>query len=427
LNDPIWAPLPGANPTTLASRAIERCRALAGFSESATGTTRTFLSPPMHQVHRALRVCMTALNMEVSVDAVGNLHGLHRSISPAPAGRLLIASHLDTVPNAGAYDGILGVMLGLALVEALQDRRLPYEIEVIGFSEEEGVRFGVPFLGSRALVGSLSADLLELADGQGVTVADAITHFGLDPAAIAAASYANLTQRPRGYLEFHIEQGPVLESLNLPLAVVEAIAGQSRFHIAFHGQANHAGTTPMTLRRDALACAAEWVTEVERLGRSTPGLVATVGRLQVNPGAGNVVPGRVDASLDIRHAKDHFRHTAAEQLLGAARSLADARAIQVTIESLLDQPAVPCDPHLGQLLNKAIAATGQPPHAMVSGAGHDAMIVAPHFPTAILFLRSPGGISHHPSESVLLPDVSAAIEAGLYFLDELEKDTKKEL
>ena len=421
MNDPLWMPTPG--PADLAQRAIERCLALGRFSESNTGITRTFLSPPMHQVHDALRGCGDALGMETSIDAAGNLHGLYRGNMPNSRGpnarRLIIASHLDTVPQAGAYDGILGVVLGYALIEALGGRRLAYDVEVIGFSEEEGVRFGVPFLGSRALAGTFFPDLLSVKDPQGVSVRQAIIDFGLNPDEIAAAAYSHPVM---AYLEFHIEQGPVLESLHLPLAIVEAIAGQSRFAIAFTGQANHAGTTPMALRRDALAGAAEWILEVERVGQATPSLVATVGRLLVPSGAGNIVPGRVETSLDVRHAQDRVRLAAAQSLLDVGRQIARRRQLSFEATPLLDQAAVPCDPHLIALLERSLSLAGYAPHTMASGAGHDAMVVAPCFPTAMLFLRSPGGISHHPSETVLAGDVAAAIETGRHFLSELEKE-----
>ncbi len=405
-------------PADLANRAIERCLALGRFSESDTGITRTFLSPPMHQVHDALRGFGDALNMETSIDAVGNLHALYRSTMPH-ARRLIIASHLDTVPQAGAFDGILGVVLGYALIEALGGRRLSYDVEVIGFSEEEGVRFGVPFLGSRALAGTFSPDLLAITDRESISVGQALADFGLNPNEIAAATYSHPV---RAYLEFHIEQGPVLESLHLPLAIVEAIAGQSRFAISFNGQANHAGTTPMALRRDALAGAAEWILEVERVGQATPCLVATVGRLLVPAGAGNIIPGHVEATLDVRHAHDRVRLAAAQSLLDVGRQIAQKRGLQFGATPLLDQAAVLCDRHLMALLHRSLSLAGYAPHTMVSGAGHDAMVVAPCFPTAMLFVRSPGGISHHPAETVLPADVAAAIETGLHFLNELEKE-----
>src|SRR5215510_3013826 len=210
-----------------AQEVIDLCRKLAGFTEEPGHTTRTFLSPPMRDVHRELGTRMEQLGMSVSVDAAGNLHGLYPARTPA-ARRVIIASHLDTVPDAGAFDGILGVVMGIALVDSLTSLRMPFAIEVVGFSEEEGVRFGVPFIGSRALAGTVDDALLSQRDAQGTSVADAIRSFGLDPARLPEAK---LSENTLGYLEFHIEQGPVLESLNYPLGVVENIVGQSRLHV----------------------------------------------------------------------------------------------------------------------------------------------------------------------------------------------------
>jgi allantoate deiminase len=388
---------------------IERCRILAQFSEEPGFTTRTFLSEPMHQVHACLRGWMERAGMSVVIDHAGNLRGLYSS-ERASAQRLFIGSHLDTVPCGGAFDGILGVVLGVALIERLGGRRLPFDIEVIGFSEEEGVRYGVPFIGSRALIGDVDDELLARIGG-------AITAFGLDPSRIGEAQP---TADALGYLEFHIEQGPVLESLDLPLGVVEAISGQSRLDVVFEGQANHAGTTPMNLRRDALAGAAEWIGTVEHEAHAVPGAVATVGRIAVSPGASNVIPGSATTSLDVRHADDAVRHELVARLLRCAEKIAASRCLTVSWEQRLDQPGVAMDFALVQLLERAVASTGRPIHRMPSGAGHDAMIVARRMPAAMLFLRSPGGISHHPDESVLAEDVAAALEVGTGFLKELE-------
>ena len=369
----------------------------------------------MHDVHRLLRDRMEGLGMLVTVDAVGNLRGLNPGLDGG-APRLLIGSHLDTVPDAGAFDGVLGVIIAIALVEALGGRRLRHAIEVVGFSDEEGVRFGVPFLGSRALAGNFDPALLDRRDETGKTVGDAIRDFGLDPSLIPSAALANNVV---GYLEFHIEQGPVLENLGLPLGVVETIAGQSRVEVRFAGRANHAGTTPMNLRRDALAGASEWIGSVEHEALQTPGLVATVGQIDVSPGAGNVIPGEARASLDIRHADDAVRLSALDAVLKAAQLIADRRRLVMQSETRLNQPAVACDPGLVASLRSAVEATGYEVHRMVSGAGHDAMVLAEKVPTAMLFLRSPGGISHHPDESVQPEDVEAALRVGLQFLEDL--------
>ena len=330
---------------------------------------------------------------------------------------LYLGSHIDTVPDAGAFDGVLGVVLAIALVEKIGTKPLPFAIEVVAFSEEEGVRFGMPFIGSRALAGTLDAYALERRDSQGKTVMDVIRDFGLDPSRIPEAQINSSTL---GYLEFHIEQGPVLEHLGFPLGIVKSIVGQSRFEIAFAGQANHAGTTPASLRRDALAGAAEWIGCVERQACATPDLRATVGYLDVKPGAYNVIPGSARATLDVRHEKDEIRSEAATFLLRTAEQIAQRRGLQVTWERRMDQPAIPLDLPLTSALERAVVRAGFPVHRMTSGAGHDAMIMAQHCPAAMLFLRSPGGISHHPDETVLAEDVAAALATGAEFLKEME-------
>jgi allantoate deiminase len=399
-----------------AREVIDLCRRLAQFTEEPGHTTRTFLSPPMRDVHRELGARMEQLGMAVSVDAVGNLRGYYPARTPA-ARRLIIGSHLDSVPHAGAFDGVLGVVMGLAVVEALTSLRMPFALEVIGFSEEEGVRFGAPFIGSRALMGSLDDQMLVLRDRAGTTVAEAIRSFGLDPARLPEA---RLAENTLGYLEFHIEQGPVLESLNYSLGVVEGIVGQSRFNVRFTGKAGHAGTTAMKLRRDALAGAAQWIALVEREALAVPDVVATVGRMEIEPNAGNVIPAVVRASLDVRHAQDAVRHQAVERMLEGAKQIAGQRGLTVAWEQQLDQSAVAMDATMVAMLAEAVKRAGYPVHRMPSGAGHDAMIVAQQIPAAMLFLRSPGGVSHHPDENVLVEDVTAALNAGMRFLEQWE-------
>ncbi len=258
---------------------------------------------------------MEAAGMTVQVDAIGNIRGFWPGPTPESP-RLLIGSHLDTVPNAGAFDGILGVVLGVAIVEELKGQHLPFAIEVIGFSEEEGVRFSKPFLGSLALVGNLDAETLARTDRSGISVAEAIQAYGLDPMQLPAAVLANETF---AYFELHIEQGPVLESEDISLGIVEALVGQTRMELVFAGQANHAGTTPMHLRHDAMAAAAEWIVAVEDYASSQNGLVATVGKMEATPGAGNVIAGHVTASLDVRHADDNVRETLRDRDPGTCR------------------------------------------------------------------------------------------------------------
>jgi allantoate deiminase len=403
------------NITIRAEEVIARCRKLAGFSEDAAGTRRTFLSPPMRACHAEIGAWLKAADAEVRTDAAGNLRGFY-SAAKSPAPRILLGSHLDTVPNAGAYDGILGVVLAVALLESLEGRRLPFGLEIAGFSEEEGVRFGTPFIGSRALVGRLDDELLNRRDANGISVREAIQEFGLNPAEIRGAVLSDDTL---AYLEFHIEQGPVLESLKRPLGVVEAIAGQTRMEFTFTGRTNHAGTTPMHLRRDAIASAAEWILAVEQTAKDLPDLVATVGKIGAKPGATNVIAGEAQATLDIRHKSDDVRASAATMLIQQAEEIAVRRGLSVRHSVLLNQKAVAMDPFLVNQIETAIRKTGCDPHRMTSGAGHDAMIFAEKVPAAMIFLRSPGGISHDPAESVVVDDVAKAIECGIQLLGQL--------
>jgi allantoate deiminase len=405
-----------AGSTTIrAEEVIARCQRLASFSEDAAGTRRTFLSPPMRDCHREITKWLTAAGAEVTVDAAGNLRGFYPG-TQSSAPRLLLGSHLDTVPNAGAYDGILGVVIAVALLEALDRRSLPFAIEVIGFSEEEGVRFGAPFIGSRALVGRLDEDLLNLQDVNGISVRAAIEHFGLNPTDIPRAALSDDTL---AYLEFHIEQGPLLESLGRSLGAVEAIVAQTRMQFEFLGRANHAGTTPMHLRHDAIAAAAEWIFAVERTAQNHPGLVATVGQIEAKPGAINVIAAEARVTLDVRHKSDDILNRAVETLIRLAHEIAERRSLTLRQNVLLRQRAVLMDPFLVEQIQEAIRSTGCQPHRMTSGAGHDAMILAEKIPAAIIFLRSPGGISHDPAESVELEDVARALECGFHLLNQL--------
>jgi allantoate deiminase len=407
--------LTSSNFSSLAEEVIARCRKLASFSEDAGRTRRTFLSPPMRDCHQEVSSWMKTLGMSVSVDAVGNLRGLYAgTLSGTP--RILMGSHLDTVPNAGAFDGILGVVTAIGLVESLEGLKLPFGIEVVGFSEEEGVRFGVPFIGSRAVVGRVDEELLGRKDEHGISVRKALQDFGLDENEIPKAA---LSDDVLGYLEFHIEQGPVLESLGRPLGVVEGIAGQNRLEFTFSGQTNHAGTTPMNLRHDALAAAAEWIVAVENLARRTAGIVATVGFVEAKPGATNVIAGEARAALDIRHASDRLRTEALDELIRQAESIGTRRGVIVKWRTLLSQHAVAMDSFLTEQIEQAIQKAGCEPHRMASGAGHDAMILAEKIPAAMIFLRTPGGISHDPAESVHLDDVAKALECGHHLLTQL--------
>ena len=408
---------PTFNPATTSRAAdvIARCQSLVRFSEDSASLRRTFLSAPMRDCHNAITEWLRPLNITPTIDAAGNLRAIY-SAATSDAPRLLIGSHIDTVPNAGAFDGPLGVLLGIALLEQLDGQRLPFAIELIAFSEEEGVRFSTPFIGSCAVVGSYDEDFLNRRDANGISIRKAIQDFGLDPAQLPAAQ---LGDDVLGYVEFHIEQGPVLESLSLPLAAVEAIVGQTRLALTFVGQANHAGTTPMNARHDALSAAAEWIVAVESESNRFAGLVATVGSIQAYPGAANVVPGEVRLTLDVRHKSDQVRTQAVQRLASLAQQLAARRAIKANFAIFLNQPAVAMDSFLIAQVESAIRAAGCPPYRMPSGAGHDAMILASRVPSAMIFVRTPGGISHDPAESVLLEDVACAIDCGGNLLKQL--------
>ena len=369
----------------------------------------------MRDCHREVGAWLEATGAKVKIDVVGNIRGTYPASNSGSA-RLLLGSHLDTVPNAGAYDGILGVVLAIALLEVLDGKKLPFALEIVGFSEEEGVRFRTPFIGSRALVGRIDPDLLARTDASGISISRAIQNYGLDPDRI---SEAVLSEDVLGYLEFHIEQGPVLEQLGRPLAVVDAIVGQSRLELTFVGHANHAGTTPMELRHDALAGAAEFISRVEQVARSVPGLVATVGSVDAKPGATNVIAGIVTLTLDVRHSADGVRTGSVEGLIQDAEAIARRRGLSVTAETKLNQGTVPMDPFLTEQIERAMQSCGVTPHRMASGAGHDAMILAEKVPSALIFLRTPGGISHDPAESVSVEDVAKAIECGVRLLQQL--------
>ena len=358
---------------------------------------------------------MEALGMAVRLDAAGNLRGIYPGRSQnAPT--LLTGSHIDTVPNAGSFDGVLGLAIPLAILRSLNGRKLSFAVEVIAFSEEEGIRFRWPFIGSRAVAQTLTPPDLARTDDLGITIREALCHFDLDPAELP---HAALTPGTFAFIECHIEQGPVLEALNLPLGIVTALVGQIRLAVTFTGTANHAGTTPMHLRQDALACAAAWITLVERHARSVPGLVATVGMISVTPNAANVIPGEAVLSLDIRHASDELRAHAVAELLRAAQSESISRGLEVHWRETSREDAVSMDRKLCDAFSEVMLTRGLFPHRMVSGAGHDAMILAAKVPSGMLFLRTPGGLSHHPAETVSEADVQAACDTLAAFLDRL--------
>lgn len=402
-----------------AKKIIERCRQLAAISDVEGETTRLFLSPATRAAHALLIRWMGEAGLETRVDDIGSVRG-RRATTNSHLPTLLLFSHIDTVRNAGPFDGPLGVILSIEAIAALGTRPLPFSIEVIAFSEEEGVRFGFPFLSSLAATGRLTHAQLDLIDADGIALAETLRSFGLRPEEISQTT--PLPPNSFAALEVHIEQGPVLDAAGEALAVVEGIVGQSRLRFTFEGHANHAGTTPMALRKDALVAAAHWIAEVERYAKANVPLVATVGHAEVLPGAVNVVPGRVIATLDIRHPEDEVRLNAVAHLQEFAKTAGEERGIAVLSEVTSEQATVQMNGVLTSALQRAAQHGGREVRAVFSGAGHDAMILAAHVPTTMLFLRSPGGISHHPAETVREEDVAAALDVVLAFVAELERE-----
>ncbi|MBB4133144.1 allantoate amidohydrolase [Xanthomonas sp. 3075] len=403
------------------ARAVARCDALGlpPYSDAPSGLFRAWLSPAHRAATAQVSAWMREAGMQVRLDAAANLIGRYEG-ARANAPVLLIGSHLDSVRDAGCYDGPLGVLLGIECVAALHalGRRLPFAIEVIAFGDEEGSRFPASMFCSRAVAGTLDPATLAVTDATGTDVATALADWGLEIAHIQQAARA--PGSVLAYLETHIEQGPVLEANGMPVGVVTAIAAQRRFALRFDGRACHAGTTTMTLRRDALCAAAEALLAIERIARAgSAGLVATVGKLQVAPGATNVVPGRVDCTLDVRAGDDASRDAAVLEIEHALAQIGARRGIAIAIDPLQTLAASPCAPALVTRLEHAVAAQGIAPRQLVSGAGHDAMVMAALCPTAMLFVRCAGGISHHPDEHVDPADAEVALAVMRHFIEHL--------
>ncbi|MBB2204484.1 allantoate amidohydrolase [Gluconacetobacter takamatsuzukensis] len=405
-------------------RAVARCDDLGAvpYSDSAEHLFRPYLGSAHAATLDRIAAWMTEAGMTARVDAAGNIVARYEGRHPdAPA--LMIGSHVDSVRDAGRYDGMLGVMLGIETVAWFAERghRFPFAIEVIGFGDEEGSRFPVSMLTSRAVAGVLGDQDLALADAEGVGLAEALEGFGLDVARLADAGRAR--EDILAYVEAHIEQGPVLEAEGHALGVVSAIAAQYRFRAEVTGVAGHAGTMAMRLRHDALAAAAEMVLAVERIGGAGPeDLVATVGRMEVGPGVPNVVPGTVRFSIDIRAGVGAVRDRAADAIRAALAEIAARRGVGLDLALQQDLPATPCDAGLSGLLADAVRdVTGAAPRMLVSGAGHDAMVMAHLAPVAMLFLRCRGGVSHHPAEAVDVDDVQKALEAMTDFVTRFEQ------
>jgi allantoate deiminase len=389
-----------------AAELLARADELGAISEEPDRLTRRFGTQALAQAGELVATWMEEAGLAVRRDGVGNLVGRLDGASDAPP--LALGSHLDTVPDAGRYDGPLGVLAAIAVAGRLRaaGEQPPVPLDVVAFADEEGARFGIPFLGSAAYAGVFDPAWLTATDGDGVTVADAIRAIGGDPDEIVGAAQPTLA----GYLEVHIEQGPVLEREGLAVGVVSSIAGQTRAVLTLRGEAGHAGTVPMAGRRDALAAAAEVVLAVERVGREHDGLVATVGALDVAPGASNVVPREARLSLDLRHGVDAVRAAALAELHERVDVICETRKVELGWTTLAERGAVEMSPGLRDRLAEAVAAEGRAVRALVSGAGHDAVVLSRVCPVAMLFVRCAGGISHDPRESVAELDVAVALD-----------------
>jgi len=397
--------MPKKNLAQAAKLLARRLNQLARVSDVCGETTRTFMSPAMDRANALVGGWMRSAGLRFREDAVGNAIGRLPSRQPG-AKTFIFGSHLDTVMNAGRFDGALGVLLPIVAIELIRSQgiELPFAVEVVGFSEEEGVRFSSAYLGSKGYTGRLS----------GLSVGEVLArHNGRrQPPPKAAHGKKDVI----GYLEVHIEQGPVLEAKGLATGVVSAISGQTRARVTFTGRAGHAGTTPMALRRDALAGAAEFILEVEALAKSRPPLVATVGWISAHPGATNVIPGSVELSLDVRHPLNPKRRAAFADLRRLARRIARRRGLRFSVKATQDNGSTTCSGSLTALLERSVRACQATSLALPSGAGHDAVILSSLSPVAMLFVRCRKGLSHHPDEYVHPRDLETALAVVVDFL-----------
>jgi beta-ureidopropionase / N-carbamoyl-L-amino-acid hydrolase len=403
----------------LGRRILSLADRLAKHSETTDGLTCTFMTPAHRATAAELRMLMSDAGMMVDEDVVGNVIGRYRATGDNAA-TLIIGSHYDTVRNAGKYDGRLGILAGIVVVEELRRQKatLSFNVDVVGFSEEEGIRFSIPFIGSAAMAGRFDQAILSQRDAEGYSLGEVLRHTGGDAASIAAI------RRPSpllGYVEVHIEQGPVLLHEGLPLGVVSAIAGLERHRIKIRGVAGHAGTVPMSLRHDAAAAAAEIIALVEQRCLSAPGLMGTVGQLHVPGGAINVIPALCELSLDIRAGQKQALTSAVADVLAGIEAIATRRGVTVETEKLVETTPTPCSPRLQKALAAALAQQGVAVRHLVSGAGHDAIMFDGLTDIGMLFVRcGNGGVSHSPVETITAEDADLAVRVLLDLLINLE-------
>ncbi len=404
----------------LGQRIMEWADVIGAWSDDDDCLTCAYMTTAHRKTAVQLATWMREAGMEIAIDAVGNVIGRYLSDNP-DAKTLMTGSHYDTVCNGGKYDGREGILLPIAVVRHLHERgeRLPFHLEIIGFCEEEGVRFKSTFLGSNAIAGRFDMSLLDKTDADGITMRAALQDAGHDVGKIA--DIARNPQDLLGFVEVHIEQGPVLLERGLPVGVVSSIAGSCRYMLNLGGVASHAGTTPMTMRKDAAAAAAEIILYVERRCAQAPSLVGTVGQLQVPHGSVNVIPGACRLSLDVRAADDETRDAAVNDILREVDSICARRNIEAKCELLMKAPAVPCAPRLMKQLSAAVERAGLPSFSLTSGAGHDAMAIAAITDVAMLFTRcGNGGISHNPLETMTADDAEVSAQVLLDFLRHFE-------
>ncbi|WP_286890710.1 allantoate amidohydrolase [Pseudoalteromonas sp. ESRF-bin5] len=392
-----------------AARALVRCKTLSSLSQMQGGIHRVYLSKEHKECNSVTSQWMAEAGMQSWQDEVGNLWGRLASSNPN-AKRLIIGSHLDTVPNAGAFDGILGVLLGIEIAALAHELELdlPFHLDVVGLCDEEGTRFATTLIGSKALANEFDPQWLNIQDTNGITMRQAMLDFGLNPNDYAKAALNK--NELLDYWETHIEQGPVLESVNQALGIVTAIAGAKRAMLTLTGQSGHAGTTPMNLRQDSLAGCAELILAIEQLAKNASnGEVATVGQIQSRPGATNVIAGKTTISLDARAQSDTDLANLLSAIQSSAQSIASKRNLTLDWQWTHAAGAVACDTTIQHLFSSACKLNNQASPSLASGAGHDAMAIAPICPVGMLFIRSPGGISHHPAEAVIDSDVTKAL------------------